>query len=119
MTIRDLKYGYYIYYNDGDGSMYDYFTAYDGKKNYSIFTEDEDSYYDIINNCYYSKNAKYGETRADVICELIDLLPSFVDQNDNYSIDYILGLLPRYVIEKFNIKEKEKIKVIIRGKRNG
>lgn len=113
MKLKDLKYGYYKNYDDGDGSLYDYHTAYiTAKKHYTIFYEGSHNYYDILDeNKSYKKDAKYGETLVTIEQELLDILPSCIDCSRDYTLGEILPLLPKILLENLSLeKTREKKK---------
>ena len=115
MDLKKLRYGYYINYCSGDGSMYDHFTAYIGaQKHYTIFEEDSSDYYDILDeNKPYKKKAKYGEPLVTIENELLDILPNSIDSTKDYTLDEIILLMPRILVTNlFQEKSNETKKVL-------
>lgn len=115
MDLKILKYGYYQNYCSGDGSMYDHCTAYTrAKKHYTIFGEDSCNYYDILNeNGPYKKNAEYGETLVTIENELLDILPSGIDSDREYTLDEILSLMPRVLVANLSQKKSSEMKKVL------
>lgn len=102
MNLQNLKLGYYQEYDAGDGSMYDHCTSYQrSPKNYTIFQEEGLFYYDVLNdNKPYRKDSEYGDTLVTIDSILLDILPSFIDPNKDYSLEEILLLLPKKILEE-------------------
>ncbi len=102
MDLKLLKYGYYQHYEGGDGSLYDHYTAYNrSKQYYSIFVEDDQNYYDLLdNNKAYSKKTGYGNTIIKMECPILDIMPPCVNSGEDYDIKEILFLLPRMILSK-------------------
>lgn len=115
MNLKNLKYGYYQNYCEGDGSMYDHCTAYiRASRHYTIFAEDSSRYYDILNeNKSYKKSTEYGETLVSIENELLDLLPNCVDTNKEYTIDEIISLMPRILVNNLSQENSNKIKKVL------
>lgn len=115
MDLKLLKYGYYIHYNSGDGSMYDHCTSYTrAPKHNTIFSEDDKYYYDILDaNKPYNKNAKYGETLVTIDGELLDILPSCIDATRDYSLGETISLLPRKMLTSLNQKKSNQLKKVL------
>lgn len=100
MLLTDIKYGYYQTFSAGDGSMYDYCTGYQNSdKNYTLFSEDSDFYYDLLDNQKYPKKTTYGQVVITIECELLDLLPISIDTNRTYEINELLSILPRIIVK--------------------
>lgn len=115
MDLKKLRYGYYQEYCSGDGSMYDHCTAYTrAKKHYTIFEEDSCNYYDILNeNKPYKKDAKYGETIVTIENKLIDILPTFIDSEKEYTLEEILSLMPKILIENLYQEKSQQFRKVL------
>ena len=115
MDLKFLKYGYYQLYNSGDGSMYDHCTAYEHAQKYTtIFYEDKDNYFDVFDdNKPYSKNSAYNKASVTIVGEILDMLPSCIDIDKDYTIDEIRALLPRKMASRLSQKPEEEVQKVL------
>lgn len=115
MDLKTLRYGYYKKYNSGDGSMYDHCMAYEkAKKHYTIFAEDAANYYDVLDeNKPYKKDAKYGETLVTIENELLEILPSCIDDKREYNIDEILEFMPKILVLNLLQEKSNKMRKVL------
>lgn len=115
MDLKLLRYGYYKNYCSGDGSRYDHCTAYiRAQKHYTIFEEGSSDYYDILDeNKPYKKVAKYGETFVTIENELLDILPSCIDSDREYTLDEILSLIPRVLATNLSREKSNEMKKVL------
>lgn len=115
MKLNNLRYGYYINYSSGDGSMYDHCIAYTkAKKNYTIFEDGIDLYYDILDEKKpYKKEAIYGETLVTIENKLSEILPNILDEDKEYTLEEILSLMPKVFLANLFQEKQSKMKKVL------